>query len=264
MKTVWVVAFVGILGIASLSGADKKSKTASAPKAEQLAPVPAKNTVVLDIKQQPWQIRRDEYIKAYIALGNDPKDTKALETIDRILTEYEKVMWSRTPIEAMDILQTYYIPAEGIKTMSLVVTQAILGYRDVLQWATPSAKAEIINNEQFLTRALRAGKDKALADEWIELIQSNPNEAKAIIDKGIQFALTIDSMKTQSDFYDRHWPSGYGLERTMAALGQQSASKDVTKPKMGDDEAMEEAIRKISEYYLPQRLLPQNGENQKN
>lgn len=258
MKTVWIVAVVGILGMTGISAAEKKTKTALPPKKEQqIAPVPVENTVILDIQQQPWQVRRDEYIKAFIALGNNPGDTKALETIDRILTEYEKAMWSRTPIEGMDILQTYYIPEDGIKVMSLVVTQAILGYRDVLQWATSSGKAEIFNNEQFLTRALRAGKEKPLSDEWIELIKSNPNEAKAIIDKGIRYALTIDSMKTQSNFYDRHWPSGYGLERTMAALGQQSLPNSDAKPKMGDDEAMQEAIQKMSEYYLPRRLLPE-------
>lgn len=216
----------------------------------------AGTTIIIDTPLKPWQIKRKKYIDAYVKLGQNPQDQESISYIDTTLSEFEKAMWSKTPVEVMDLLQTFYVPQEGIKVMPQVIAEAILGYRDALQWASASGKAEIMNNDQFLLRALRAGSEKPLADQWFELIDTNYTEAKQIMEQGIQYARRIDSLKMRPDYYDRQWPTAFGLEQIMPELSNQPDHVKSAKPLMSDETAMEEAIKKISSYYLPDRLKP--------
>lgn len=211
-------------------------------------------TIVVDVKKQDWQIRRVEYINALKQYSKNPNDKNALNTIDKALTNYEKQPWSITPMEAMDLLQTFYVPREGIKTMSMIVAEAILGYRDTLQWASKSGKSEIIWNEQFLIRALtNGGKNQNTMNEWLKFVEQNEEEAKKIVDSGVKFAKLINSAK---DGYDRRWPTAYGLERMINSM-ENKPDKARTSPNMSDEQALEEAIAKIYAYYLPKKK-PQN------
>lgn len=209
-------------------------------------------TIVVDVKKQDWQTRRLEYINALKRYSKDQNDKEAWNTIDKSLSNYEKQPWSITPMEAMDLFQTFYMPKEGIKAMNMLVAEAILGYRDVLQWASKSGRSEIFWNEQFLTRALtNGGKTNKTMSEWLALVKDKPEEAKKIVADGVKFAKTINSFNGSS--YDRKWPTAYGLERMINAMdGKQDTLKET--PNMPDDKAMDEAVTKISAYYLPKSL----------
>ncbi len=209
-------------------------------------------TIVVDVKKQEWQVRRMEYLSAIKRLAANGSDKEALAIVDKTLTEYEKTPWSKTPMEAMDLLQTFYVPREGLKGMNMLVAEAILGYKDTLQWASPSGKSEILWNEQFLTRALTNwGKDKKRMDEWLKLVEDKPEEAKKIVADGVKFAKLINGFKGG---YDRKWSTAYGLERMTAAL-ENKPDKLKETPNMSDDEAINEAITKISAYYLPKSII---------
>jgi hypothetical protein len=212
------------------------------------------NTIVVDVKKQDWQVRRLEYLNAVKKYLKDPNDKEALSTIDKALTAYEKQSWSITPMEAMDLIQTFYVPQEGIKkTMNMIVAEAILGYKDTLQWASASGKSEILWNEQFLTRAItNGGRDKKRMDEWLKLVEDKPDEAKKIVAEGVRYAKLMNSAKVNA--YDRKWPTAYGLERMSAALENKPDNFKET-PNISDDKALDDAIAKISAYYLPKSII---------
>lgn len=212
------------------------------------------NTIVVDVKKQDWQVRRLEYFNAVKKYSKDPNDKEALATIDKALTIYEKQSWSITPMEAMDLIQTFYMPQEGVKkTMNMLVAEAILGYRDMLQWASASGKSEILWNEQFLTRAItNGGRDKKRMDEWLKFVEDKPDEAKKIVAEGVKLASIINSVKVNG--YDRKWPTAYGLERMINSMeAKQDTVKDT--PNIPDDKALNDAITKITAYYLPKSLI---------
>jgi hypothetical protein len=212
------------------------------------------NTIVIDVKKQAWQVRRLEYFNAVKKYSKDPNDKEALAIIDKALTIYEKQSWSITPMEAMDLIQTFYMPQKGVKkTMNMIVAEAILGYRDTLQWASPSGKSEILWNEQFLTRAItNGGRDKKRMEEWLKFVEDKPDEAKKIVAEGVKLASIINTVKVNG--YDRKWPTAYGLERMINSMeAKQDTVKDT--PNIPDDKALNDAIVKITAYYLPKSIL---------
>lgn len=238
-----------IMGVSHLAAADVVN-VVSSDKLDQGSQNIGK-TVVVDVKKQEWQVRRLGYINAVKKYSKDQNDKEALDVIDKALGNYEKQPWSITPMEAMDLLQTFYVPREGLKTMSMLVAEAILGYRDTLQWASKSGRSEIIWNEQFFIRALtNGGKTKKIMDEWLKFVEEKPEEAKKIVEDGVRFAKSIDAFKGG---YDRKWPTAYGLERMINAMdGKKDETKDT--PNIPDEKALNDAIVKISAYYLPKSL----------
>jgi hypothetical protein len=201
------------------------------------------------IRAQAWQVRRTEFAGAVRAANANGKDADAHRAVDRILTDYEHNPNGRTPMEVMDILGMFYLPKDGVKkTMPVIVREAVLGWFDVLQWASESGRAEIVNNEKFLVRAFLIAGGKKGADEWGALIKNEPQEAKRIVEEGIRYAAQPG---VADGGYDHRWPTAYGLERTVTALKGESGEPSAAIPRMDHDEAMAEAAKKISAYYLP-------------
>jgi hypothetical protein len=205
--------------------------------------------IPLAVQPQAWQARRAEFAGAIKAANADGKDETAHNTIDRILTDYEHHPNGRTPMEVMDILGMFYLPKNGIrKGMPVVVREAVLGWYDTLQWASDSGRAEIVNNEKFLVRAFLLAGGKKASDEWVAIIKNEPEEAKKIVAEGIRFATQPG---VADGGYDHKWPTAYGLERTISTLKGEPEQATAANPRMSHDEAMAEAVKRITAYYLP-------------
>jgi len=201
------------------------------------------------VKPQAWQIRRAKLTRTINALIKNPANASAIKGIDYILTAHSKNPGDYTPMEAMDILGVYYLPREGLrKIMPLIVEQAFLGWFDTLRWSSESGKAEIVNNERFFSRSFELGGGKKIIDEWVDMVKNNPEEAKKIIDTGLRYGILFNALK-EKNRYDHHWPTGYGLERMMVAMGGKPVPL-ATEPKMEYVEAQKAAMEKITSTYL--------------
>jgi hypothetical protein len=164
-------------------------------------------------KLEAWQNRRSERLK----LLKDAQIPNAEHSaaLDQMLTNFEKHPLAQTPVENLELIGLFYARREGIaKALSLIVMNATLGWYDVLRYGSPSGQAEIVNNEMFFKRAfVLAGK--ARVDEYLGFAKSHPDEIQAEIVHGLALA---EKFKDSNE-YDRKWPTAYGLERSICALG---------------------------------------------
>jgi hypothetical protein len=168
---------------------------------------------------QEWQVRREKLDHVIVAARqNDPG---ALKQFDQILTAMEQHPLDRTPLENLDIVGTYYMPNEGIESsLTVIVTDLVLGWYDVLRFASPSGRAEITDNEQFFKRALvLSGKD--VTDKSLEFMKGHQDRVVQLVKEGIVYA---DKFR-ETPSYDRQWPTAYGLERVLCASGNAEKCK---------------------------------------
>jgi hypothetical protein len=205
-------------------------------------PPPIEAPIPVHVEMQPWQVRRAAYQKIAQRLRHG--DFSAGKDFDAVLTEFETRILSRTPIENLEILGDFYIPKEGADPALLVVAEnLVLGWYDALRFASESGRAEIINNEGFFKLAFtRAGADAT--SKAMTFIESNPDRVHELIVQGISIA---DKFR-ETNNYDRHWPTAYGLERFICAQG--GPCKGPTQlPKERWDEAWEEAKHRVTMYF---------------
>lgn len=207
-------------------------------------------TVVVDAPQDAWQKRRQQTLGWIRTFQNDKLDKTQREAayrqFDQVLTAFDKNPFGITPMEAMDLLQLYYIPSESNMLESQLLTVAAIattGWYDALRFADESGRAEIVNNEEFFKRALFQRKD-----EFIRFLTEQPQKAAEAVSKGIALAQAIVQRKAIG--YDTHWPASYGLMRMQCGL--QSASTCTTpraKPEAEWPAAWEEAAARVTRYY---------------
>ncbi len=108
----------------------------------------ASETVVINMEPQSWQARRGEF--ARIVNNLSVKDPQVMEAFRAVLTEFEQKPFSRTPMENMEILGVYYVPAEGIEPiLTFIAANAALGWYDALRYGSASGRQEILHNEGF-------------------------------------------------------------------------------------------------------------------
>jgi hypothetical protein len=193
---------------------------------------------------QAWQVRRAKLDQAI--LGARQNNADALKQFDQMLTEMEQHPLARTPLEALDIIGSYYLPNEGIESsLGLIVTQLTLGWYDVLRFASPSGRAEIIDNEQFFKRALvLSGKD--VTDKSFEFLKNHQDRVSQLVTEGLSYA---DRFRDTTD-YDRQWPTAYGLERILCASGDAGKCNVSLLPKDQWDTAWAKSKQAVSDYFL--------------
>jgi hypothetical protein len=194
---------------------------------------------------QEWQVRRARLDHAIIgARRNDPD---ARKQFDQMLTEMEKHPHDRTPMEVLDVVGTYYVPNEGIESsLAVIVTHLVLGWYDVLRFASASGRAEIIDNEQFFKRALvRSGK--GVTDKSFRFLSDHQDRVSQLVEEGVRYADEVRD--TQS--YDRHWPTAYGLERILCASGEtEKCEGPRSLPKDQWDAAWAESKKAVTDYFV--------------
>jgi hypothetical protein len=194
---------------------------------------------------QEWQVRRANLDHAIIDVRqNDPG---AQKQFDQMLTEIEKHPLDRTPMEVLDVVGTYYVPNEGIEnSLTVIVTHLVLGWYDVLRFASPTGRAEIIDNEQFFKRALvLAGKD--VTDKSSKFLNDHQDIVSQLVEKGVTYATEFRDTRS----YDRQWPTAYGLERILCASGEADKCKGPPSlPKDQWDAAWAESKKAVTDYFV--------------
>lgn len=194
---------------------------------------------------QEWQARRAQL--DHTIIGARQKDPDALKQFDQILTDMEQHPHARTPLEVLDVLGTYYVPNEALENcLSTVVTQLVLGWYDVLRFASPSGRAEIIDNEQFFQRAMVLSGPE-VTDKSHQFLKEHQDRVAQLVQQGISVAEKF----RDDQGYDRQWPTGFGLERMLCASGE--AEKCNARPPLPKDQwdaAWAESKKTVTEYFV--------------
>ena len=91
---------------------------AAGPATSAALPMAATPTVLLDIKPDPWQVRRKQVIDLVAVIQkSDYKDKAAKDKFDKVLADFDKDFVSITPMEAMDLQRMYYVPVSKPEEM---------------------------------------------------------------------------------------------------------------------------------------------------
>lgn len=179
----------------------------------QLVPSTTGTQGVTHTELQPWQVRRAAYEGLVQRLRHG--DMSAGSDYNDVLTEFDTRPFSRTPIEELEIVGDFYMPKEGLDPSLIPVVEfLVLGWYDVLRFASPSGRAEILNNEGFFRIAFTRG-GPSVTKKAASFFQRHPERIRAMVDQGIATA----ERWRETDRYDRHWPAAYGLEHFICAQG---------------------------------------------
>jgi hypothetical protein len=208
------------------------------------APVTAAagQTVTIPVKMQAWQARRAAFARIVNDLQNTEKpDYTAFKSV---LDEFEQKPFTRTPMENMEILGLYYVPAQGIEaTLTHIAANAALGWYDALRYGTESGRSEIMHNEGFFKLPFVLGGE-TYTKQAIKFFEEQPDKTAKLVQAGIALA---ESLKDDPR-YDHAWPSAYGLERTLCAMGA-----DCPPPSVADKArwatAWDETKARVVRYY---------------
>jgi len=206
-------------------------------------------TVMIETQVDAWQARRKQTLDWVRTAQNEklsmPQREAAYKKFDEVLTKFDKNPFGITPMEAMDLMQIFYIPNEAAKMeteLTLVATLATTGWYDALRFADESGRAEIVNNEEFFKRSIMTRKD-----EFIALLTNEPEKAAKAVAQGIQYARVVQEGHVQ---YDPRWPASYGLLRMECALsGSKTCKKPVEMPAENWPAAFEDAVARVTHYY---------------
>lgn len=153
---------------------------------------------------QAWEERRSAYFKTVESLRQG--DALARKDFERIVRRFESQPFSLTPLEAMDLLGSVFVPQAGLeKMLPLVAAQAALGLYDARRFATSVGQAELLLGEFFLKRPLvLAGPEQAASAR--KFLQEQPQRAAALVRYGLQLA----EAERLAPTYDSQWVTALG------------------------------------------------------
>lgn len=215
----------------------------SVPVSRADSPSPAGGELVaVSVKPQAWQARRAEFARILNAI--DSKDAASVEAFRSVLTEFEGQPFSRTPMENMEILGVYYLPKEGIEAvLTYIAANAALGWYDALRHGSESGRSEILHNEGFFKLPLMLAGDE-FVHQAVKFFEEQPAKTDQLVQRGIAIA----DMLKDDPRYDHLWPSAYGLERMMCAMGAECGPPGAL-PKAQWADAWEETKARVARYY---------------
>jgi len=154
-----------------------------------------------------WEERRAGYF--HLLKDVQAKNPNALKIYDAVLTEFEQHPMSRTPMENMDILGTFYAAKDTPdKVIMMVALNATLGWYDAIRFGSSSGRDEIQNKEKFFVRAV--GMAGPAAQQRIIAFLKGPPEP---IIAAVEFGQTLALKFKDTASYDHTWPTAYGSER---------------------------------------------------
>ena len=232
---------ISIMILASSVALGDDAQNATSPQAG--AYLPSQVTTVR-VPMQPWQVRR----AAYQALAQRLRqgDFSAGKDYDAVLTEFDTRVLARTPIENLEILGDFYIPKEGVDpALAIVVQNLVLGWYDALRFASEAGRVEIVNNEGFFKKAFAQG-GADVTKKAVRFVEDNPDRVHDLVAQGISYA----EKYRETNNYDRHWPTAYGIERIVCAQGG-PCTQPTELPREQWDRAWEDAKRRVSTYFEP-------------
>lgn len=187
-----------------------------------------------------WQERRVRF--AEIVEGVRAGSLVAQAELDQVLAEFEAQNPARTPIENLDILGICYVQAEGVeRTLAPIAFNAMLGWYDVLRFASESGREEIAQGFFKLPFVLAGTQASAQAAQFFD---EQPEKTAELVAHGIELA----RMKRGMPGHEERWPVAYGLE---AALYVQTGSAEsIAALAKGEwDQAWIAAEQRVRAYY---------------
>ena len=235
---------ISIMIITSILALGADAQNATPPQGGAYLPG---QVVTVPVQMQPWQVRRAAYRELAQRLRQG--DFSASKDYDAVLTEFDTGVLARTPVENLEILGDFYIPKEGVDpALAIVVQDLVLGWYDALRFASESGRVEIVNNEGFFKKAFAQGGPD-VTNKAVKFVQGNPDRVHALVAQGISYA----EKYRETNNYDRHWPTAYGIERLLCAQGG-PCTQPTELPKEQWDRAWEEAKHRVSSYFEPPKL----------
>lgn len=204
----------------------------------------APQSIVLSNTAPPqFQVRRRVFNE--IAKGVMQNDPSAITTLDKVLTDYESAAFRYTPLESLEIIGFYFLPREGMeKTFQVIVAEQVMGWYDVLRYASESGRAEIVNNERFFKLPMVIGGPRVV-NQATKYFDERPADARAMLARGFVFAESW--RETQN--YDRHWPAYYGIERLVCLQDHGTCRQAPELDRTKWDAAWSEAKQRVATYY---------------
>jgi uncharacterized protein (TIGR03067 family) len=199
--------------------------------------------VKVSVPSQPWQQRRQETQRVIAVWQVKPVSAKAQLEMDELLTEYEKNPGARTPLECLDLIGQYYVPRDGVEAcIPIIVMNSVLGWYDALRFGSKSGRAELIDNERLFLRAYLLGGPQGHS-KLKELLARDQKHVLELVSQGLLLAEKARSTAS----YDKHWPSAYGLELMVSAIGENETIKALPEEKW--EEAWQDAKKQVFDYY---------------
>ncbi|MBV6322515.1 hypothetical protein [Duganella violaceipulchra] len=217
---------------------------ADVPAITPTPPGPAPQSLVLSTSEPPaWQVRRRKFNA--VVQGFTRSDPAAPPALDKILSDYESAPFRYTPMETLEILGVAYLPLQDVeKTFLVIVAEQVMGWYDVLRYASESGRAEIVNNEGFFKLPLAVAGPKGSA-RAVKYLEEHPAEARQALARA--FAAADRFRETQN--YDRHWPAYYGLERMLCLQDHSQCKRLPELDRAKWDQAWIESKQRVAAYY---------------
>ncbi len=156
-----------------------------------------------------WEERREAYFQLLKRV--QAKEPNSLKIFDAILAEFDQHPMSRTPMENMDIIGTFYAAKDRDtpeKAVAMVVMNATLGWYDAIRFGSASGRAEIISKEHFFIRAIGMAPPE-VRQRYVAFLKGPPERVFAAVQLGQSLAARVKD----TDRYDHTWPAAYGSER---------------------------------------------------
>jgi len=199
-------------------------------------------TALIPPDSAAWQKRREQRIDILRTEFAKPGAPNA--AFDQMVTAFEAHPVDQTPLENLDLIGAWYASRDGIlKVLPQIVMNVTLGYYDTLRFASASGQEQILNGEGLFKRALLlAGKPRI--EEYVAVVNAHPEQIRAAVQEGLAMA---DKVKDTTS-YDRNWPSAYGLEHTVCALGGECPRPPGAEPYLWPG-LWAEARDKVSAYF---------------
>lgn len=244
MQLFWNTFMKFILGALLIAEALSAQAQNKIPQIIPTSPGGAPQSLALSNSAPPqFQVRRRIFNQ--VAQGIMRNEPAAATALDQILTDYESAAFRYTPLESLEIIGFYFLPREGMeRAFQLIVAQQVMGWYDVLRYASDSGRVEIVNNEGFfkLPIAIAGPRIGAQASKYFD---ERPADARMMLARGFAFA---DAWR-ETQNYDRHWPAYYGIERSICLQNHSICKLEPELDRTKWDAAWNEAKQRVAAYY---------------
>lgn len=162
------------------------------------------------VELQQWEKRRLAFSDLTRRLRQN--DGLARKEFEMIVRRFETAPFDLTPLEAMDVIGSVFVPQVGVeKMLPLISAQAALGLFDAYRFGSADAQAQLLRGERFLPRPLTiAGPDQTAKSR--QFLKDNRQLAAALVRQGISLA----DNERLSPAYDARWITAFDRDSKVA------------------------------------------------